>query len=325
MRKHLGMVVLAMLVVVALLISTVAYTVDELKDIVLIKTFGRVTKVAKGQDDAGLHAKWPWPIQRLVRYDARTHVIENAYAELQTNDKQNVNMTMYCTWRIKDPQKFHSSVVTIEAAAEIIRARLHHYQGDGVGKHKLEEFVSTDPAQMRISEIEQEILAVLRADVDDLYGVEVRSVGMKLLGLPQGVSQAVIEAQKQERERYVQDYKTSGEALAKAIRSRADRASKQILAFASATAMKIRAEGDSAAAKYYREFSKNERLGMFLRSLESLRKELGKNATILLDGSQIPAVKYFRNGPSLDVFGQGALEEKDASGAADAKDNVSEK
>ena len=38
---------------------------------------------------------------------------------------------------------------------------------------------------------------------------------------------------------------------------------------------------------------------MFLRSLESLRKELQSKAVILLDGSQIPAVRWFRDGPSL--------------------------
>ena len=92
----------------------------------------------------------------------------------------------------------------------------------------------------------------------------------------------------------------AGEAQATAIRARASRASKQILAFASAKATKIKAEGDSAAAKYYREYAKNEQLGMFLRSLESLRKELMENTQIVLDGSQIPAVKFFREGPSLE-------------------------
>ena len=304
MKKHMGMFLLAVLVVGVLLIGTVAYTVDELKDIVLIRTFGRVTKVIHGRDDPGLHFKWPWPVQKLVRYDARTFILDDPYGELETSDKQNVLVTMYAAWCIKDPKKFHSTIDTIAAAEKSIRARLHDHKSKVVSKHMLEEFASTDPNRMHIAEVEQEILDALQREVGTDYGVEIKSVGMRLLGLPEGVSAAVIEAQKKEREQYVQQYKTEGEALATAIRSRAERARKQILAFASAKAMKIKAEGDSAAARYYRQFAKNERLGMFLRSLESLRTGLKNKAVILLDDSQIPAIKYLRKGPSLPELPQ---------------------
>ncbi|MHC4294143.1 MAG: protease modulator HflC [Planctomycetota bacterium] len=299
MKKHMGMLLLGLLVVAVLLISTVAFTVDELQDIVLVKTFGRVTEVYSGTDDAGLHLKWPWPVQRLVRYDARTFILEDPYGELTTEDQQNVLLSMYCTWRIQNPVKFHQSVETPRSAVESIRERLHNHKNNVVSRHTLAEFVNTDPQKMRIPQIEAEILEALQGEMAGEYGVEVRSVGLKLIGLPQTVSQAVIEAQKKEREQYVQQYRTAGEAQATAIRARAQRASKQILAFASAKALKIRAEGDSAAAKYYRKFARNERLAMFLRSLESLREELKSKTVILLDGSEIPAVKFFREGPSL--------------------------
>ncbi len=299
MRKHVGMFLLAGLVVLVLLIFTVAFTVDELQDIVLIRTFGRVTGVYQGRTDAGLHFKWPWPIQRLVKYDARTFILDDPYGELTTEDQQNILLTMYCTWRIADPVKFHQSLVTIDAGIESLRDRLRNHKSNVVSRHNLSEFVNTDPEKMQIAQIEAEILDPLQREMLDEYGVEVRSVGMKLLGLPQTVSEAVIEAQKKEREQFVQEYKAAGEAQATAIRARAQRASKQILAFASGKALKIRAEGDTLAAKHYRKFAKNEPLAMFLRSLESLKKNLSANTTILLDGSEVPAVRFFRSGPFL--------------------------
>jgi hypothetical protein len=36
-----------------------------------------------------------------------------------------------------------------------------------------------------------------------------------------------------------------------------------------------------------------------LRSLEGLKKELQGRSVFLLDGSEIPAVKFFREGPKL--------------------------
>jgi len=300
MKKHLGLFMLALLVVAALLVSTVAFTVDELKDVVLIKTFGKITSVYVGQKDAGVHLKWPWPIQRLTRYDSRTFTLESAYGEIQTVDQQNILVAVYCTWRIDDAAKFHKALETAERANERISGRLSSQSNDTISKHRLAEFVNTDPGDMRIAEIEEEILLPLRSELAIDYGVEVRSVGLKLLGLPEGVSEYVINAQKKDQEKKVQRYKAAGQAEATAIRARADRASKQILAFTEAKALKIRAEGDRAAAKYYRHFARNERLGMFLRSLESLKKELASKAIILLDGSEIPAVKFIREGPSLD-------------------------
>lgn len=300
MKRHLGLFLLALVLVVVLLSSTVAFTVDELKDVVLVTTFGKVTAVYRGSQDAGLHMKYPWPIQRLVRYDARTFTLEDPYSELTTVDQQNILLTVYCTWRIADPKKFHSAVKTHDAAAGKIRGRLTNQKNNVVARHRLDEFVNTDPTKMRIAQIEEEILLPLRAELAEDYGVEVRSVGLKLMGLPEGVSKFVIEAQKKEQEKKVQRYKAAGEAEATAIRARAERAKKQILAFTAAKALKIRAEGDSAAAKYYQSFAANERLGMFLRSLESLKKELASKTVILLDGSQIPAVTFFSTGPSLE-------------------------
>jgi len=300
MKKHMGFFLLAVALVLVLLSSTVAFTVDELKDIVLVKTFGKVTKIYRGSEDAGLRFKFPWPIQRLVRYDARTFVLEDQHSELTTVDQQNILLTVYCTWRIQEPKKFHSAVENVKRATERIRGRLRNQKNNVVARHRLDELVNTDPKRMRIAQIEDEILTPLRAELSEDYGVEVRSVGLKLLALPEGVSEFVINAQKKDQEKKVQKFTAAGEAEATAIRARAEKASKQILAFAAAKALKIRAEGDSAAAKYYRRFAENERLGMFLRSLESLKTELASKAVILLDGSEVPGAVFFREGPSLE-------------------------
>jgi membrane protease subunit HflC len=303
------MILLAAFVVVALLLSSVAFTVDELRDIVLIKQFGRVTRVLRGTDDgaAGLHFKWPWPVQRLVRYDARTFVLADPYTEVSTEDQQNLLVTAYCTWRIADPRRFNRSVTDFDRARQIVRDRLSQYKNNVVASHPLEDFVNTNPKAMQIPAIEAQILERLQEDLSEQFGISVTSVGIKRIGLPEGVSAAVIEAQRQERQQYVQQYRTEGEALATAIRARARRASERILAFARAQATEIRAEGDRAAAQYYKQFQANERLAMFLRALESLRSELDSKTVFILDGSELPGVGWFRDGPSLPEAPAGML------------------
>jgi membrane protease subunit HflC len=301
MKTHYGMFLLALLVVALLLVSTVAYTVD-FTEYALIKTFGQTTARIDGREQAGLKFKWPWPVQRLVRYDARTAVFEDTANEVATSDKQNLLVTMYCAWRIADPDRFNRTIVTAGAAQERLRDLLRAAKKDVVGRHQMQDLINTDPTKMLIPQIEEEVLAAVREPARDTYGAEVVRVGIKSLGLPKEVTAVVIEAMKEERQRDVRKFEAAGEAQATAIRERAKSASGQILAFANRKAAEIRSEGDRAAATYYKEFARNEPFSMFLRSLESLKVELASKTVILLDGSELPAVQFFRTGPSLKPF-----------------------
>jgi membrane protease subunit HflC len=304
MKRHVGMIVLAALVVLALLTSTVAYKVDELKDIVLIKRFGAVDRVLYGSDagQAGLRFKWPWPVEKLVRYNASKYIFEDPYVETSTRDKQNILVSMYCTWEIRDAVTFHQAVETVETAQERIRDRLRQRKSAVLSSHDMTDLINTDPARMKLASIEDEILKELKVEVEGPYGVRIGLVNVKVLGLPEQVASAVIDAQKQERQQYVQQYKGAAEALANAIRERAKSASSQIIEFAKRKAADIETEGVRAAAELYGKFQECPELSMFLRSLDSLKVQLQGKSVVILDEKANPAVRFFREGPSLSVF-----------------------
>lgn len=296
-KGTLATIVLVVLAVVVLLTWMVTFQV-EFTEHVLVQTFGKTTAVLDGETDAGLHLKWPF-VQKLVRYDARTFVFEDAMNELSTNDKQNITLTTFCAWRIAEPVKFQTAIGTVEAGQEGIRTKLRSAKSAVIGNHKMEDLVNTRPERMRIAEIEREVLTRIAGEARDHYGVEVELVGVKSLGLPESVSNKVIEAMKKERQKEVDRYQSAGQAEALAIRERARTAREQILAFADRKAGEIETEGVRAGAKWYKEFEKNWQFGAYLRSLESLKKELSTRSVMLLDGSEIPAAKFFREGPSL--------------------------
>ncbi len=299
MKNHLGLVILAAVVLVALIGQTVLYENDALRDVVLIKTFGRVTDVQWGREreQAGLHAKWPWPVQQVVRYDARSKIFEDINVEYQTKDKQNLIVSVYCTWQIEDPVRFHTAVETEADARTKLKDRLRHYKGEVLGRHEMRDFVNTDPRGMLLDEIEQEILQPLRKEVAADYGIAVLEVGFKAIALPESVSQAVIEQQKEEREKEVKDLQAQGEAIAQAIVARAESARDTILAFAERKRSDIETKGVYEAARYYEDFQQAPELAVFLREMESLRKQLEKNTVFVLDGSLLRAVEYFRRAP----------------------------
>jgi len=298
MKSKTSLIILAVAVMGILVASTISFTVES-TELVLVQTLGRTSRVFDGAaGDAGLHFKWIFPIERYVRYDNRIHMFEDVHKELQTSDKQKIQVTMYCAWRIGKPEKFLKEIKTIEAARGRIRKRLQAKQGDVIPKHAMRELVNTDPKEMKLAEIESEVLTKLR-EVQDELGVEIVTVGVKALGLAQDTSKAVIDAMKEERQKEITKLESMGQATADTIISRAENASKQIVAFAGRKADEIRTAGHRHAARYYSQYKDQPRFGMFLRYLDTLESGLGQNSTIWLDGTKIPGVKFLWKGPSL--------------------------
>ena len=304
MKKHIGVLALAVIVVGSLAVYTFAYQVDEQKDIVLIETFGRVTREIVGRDDPGLRFKWPWPIEKVIRYDGRVSVFEDTGDEANTKDKQNLLMTVYCAWRIAEPGVFHRRIKIDDPDEKMtqvedrIRKLVRSAKKDVMGERNMADFINTNPDLMKLVEIEGDILTRVRAQARADYGVEIVRVGIRGLGLPEEVTKKVIDAMKAERQRDVSSFEQEGEAMAKAIVQRAESDRKQILAFADRKANEIRSEGDQAAARYYKKFA-NAEFSIFLRKLESLKVELADKTVFLLDGSALPHIRWFKDGPSV--------------------------
>jgi membrane protease subunit HflC len=162
----------------------------------------------------------------------------------------------------------------------------------------MQELVNTNPKKMKLAEIETEVLGKLR-EVQDELGVEIVTVGIKALGLAEATSKTVIDAMKKERQKEIDKLESMGQASAGTIISRAENARDQILAFAKRKSDEIRTAGHREAAKYYSRYKEHPRFGMFLRYLDTLKSGLGQNATIWLDGTKIPGIKFLWKGPSL--------------------------
>lgn len=313
MKEHLGKIVLALGVVIVLLVSTVAFEVDQLTDIVLVKTFDEVTAVHMGSqpEQAGLHFKWPYPFQRIVRYDMRAQLVEAATSEQITQDKSNVLVGLFCSWRISDPRTFNKSLVEMDKASKMLRDRLPAFGGAAISHHDMNQLINTDPARMQLAQVEEETRKDLQESVRD-YGIEIVRVGVKSVSLVGESVKSVIEAQKAEREAEAKDLESAGQSAAKTISARAKTAREIILSFADRKAAEIRSRGMEQAAEIYKQFGQQPELAMFLRTLESLQAELQKHSVILLDSSVLPGVGWLKtNRPQMadmtvDISGRNA-------------------
>src|SRR5438128_11664878 len=98
-----------LLLVAALLLRASLFTVDR-TDFVYLTQFGRHVATYDGADDsqAGLHVKWPWPVESVQRLDRRLQYFDITGAELLTRDPKGntidrpFTLDAFVCWRIAD-------------------------------------------------------------------------------------------------------------------------------------------------------------------------------------------------------------------------------
>lgn len=294
MRKHASLLALGLVVVATLIGSMIAYQVKT-TDAAVVETFGRLS----GPIEPGLHFKYPWPVQRVITYDKSIQHLEDIHEQTQTRDNNNLLITAFVWWRIEDPVLFRSNVGDrLDRGEGFIRDMARNAKKEVVGRHDLEEFVSTDPGVMKLKQIEGEMLANVQAPAMQKYGIRVLQIGVKRLALPEDATKTVMENMRKDRDRIAQDFRTKGENDARAITSDAESVANTIVSFARRKAGEIMAQGDAEAGAFYSRYKEEEGFAMFLRRLDVLKDTLKTNSVFVMDGSLERAYGYFSQPPT---------------------------
>ena len=296
------MVLLVVLVLIGLVSLIFFYKVDGTRDICIITTFGEITKVVDGREESGIHPRWPWPIQKVIRYDFREQVLETALSQFTIDDNDiNITAKCFCTWKICDPERFHESKrkTSTEEVRNAVRSQLTSDMKSVMGSKRMDQLVNSNPEVMKkVASIEQEMATRLNAALPERFGLKVTSVGIHCINVPKSVSSGIISSQKEERKRMADQYRSEGEAIAADIKGRAEAARDKILALARGRAAEIRSQGEQAAAREYARFQEDPEFAVFLRSIEALRKGLKGNCVYILDSNSMPILSRFWNSES---------------------------
>lgn len=282
---------------VAILLVLLAYSAVyqvRFTQTAVVTTFGKADEqtatrnASADADDSGLYFKWPWPIQEVRLFDKRTQMLEDRLEEQQTRDQKLVVVNAYLAWRITEPLNFFRSLQDVEKAESHLGARLRDCRSV-IGDYTLDDLTNTDPAKLKIAEVEQAILKKLTDDLKPQgrstlpLGLMIQSVGIKRIILPAPVTERVFEHMKATRQRLAQNARSEGEAKAADITARANSSREMILAFAERQAQVIRSRGDQAASEYYPVFKQDETLAIFLREMDTARAILPHNSTFFID------------------------------------------
>lgn len=238
--------------------------------------------------EPGLYFRWPWPIEVIKTYDARLRTTDTPESETKTVDGKNLIVSAYALWRIKDPHTYFVRVAEDAEAIRQLRTRLGQVRSAAIGKRDMSFFVNleNEVVQRNWDELQREMLAEAAPGVERDYGIELVSVNVRRISLPEQVTRTVFQAMSQNANKLAQRYRTEGTSLAEAIRARAESDQRQILAFAETKAQEIRSQGIQRATQILAQIEQGDQeFFEFLRTMEALEISLRQKATIFLDSN----------------------------------------
>ncbi len=276
--KKLFYILIGLAVIIALVALSV-FQVGE-GEIAIVTRFGDPVRII---DRAGPHRKWPAFLETVNRLDRRVQVFKPRPIQLMLEDQNPLIVTCYVSWRISDPLAFFQSLGT-EAIAELklgdmVNARL----GNVLGDYRLSQIINTDPGQVRLNEIEEKILEATNRQARQQYGLEIVDLGIRRITYPAIVTRSVHDRMESDRQREAQRYRAEGAEEAAKIEAEADRQVSEIMAEAGRKAEITMGEGDREAIRIRGEaYSREPELFEFLDSLETYRRIMGRETTLIL-------------------------------------------
>jgi membrane protease subunit HflC len=252
----------------------------------IISRFGKIVNV---HNDAGLYFKLPWPVDKVITYDARNQYMDSGYNETLTNDKINIILQTYIVWRIDDIKKFHTSIGDYSAAQRHLNDLAATAKNSVLGNYRLSSLVSTNIEEIKIDEICRAIEEKTAQPALANYGIKVQTLKIKRLALPEANIKSVFNQMIADRQKYVSQFVAEGERDSAIITGEADARAAEIYAQGKLESSQIDAETERMVARIYGEaYDRNSRLFVFLKKLIALENSVNADTTIIMRANESP-------------------------------------
>lgn len=266
-------VIMVFFILIAILVFTTVFTVDETRQVVILQ-FGEPVRIIK---TPGLHFKLPAPLQVAQHFDNRLLEYDVSPEEILSKDKKSLIVDNYVRWRIIDPLLFLQTVQTESIAKTRIDDIVYSELRRELGTHNMSEIITEN------RELIMETVTKQSATATKPYGIEVVDVRLKRVDLPQNNEQSIYRRMQAERIRQANKFRSEGEEESQKIKALTDKDKTIILANAYKEAEEVKGEGEAKSVDIYaRAFSKDPDFYEFYRTLETYKIILDKKTTLVL-------------------------------------------
>jgi len=298
MKKLLNIFIALIILIVLMAVSGVMYVVDETKQAVITQ-FGK--PVGNPITTAGLHFKKPF-IQKVRYFEKRLLEWDGDPNQIPTKDKKYIWVDTIARWKIVDALKFLQSVSNETGAHARIDDIINSATRDAVTSHLLVETVRNSnriiegegDKNVVITEEALEHIKVGRKLLEKIilddarvlapkYGIELVDVRIKRINYVKDVRGKVYERMISERKRAAEQYRSEGQGRRAEIDGQRGKELKLITSEAYRKSEGLKGKADAEVIGIYaKAYNQDPEFYSFLKTLETYKKTIDKNSTIIL-------------------------------------------
>lgn len=287
--RGVGGAVAAVLLVLLLVVLVNSMVVTAENEYTLVKQFGKIEYVI---DEAGLSFKLPF-VQSTDTLPKEILLYDLAASDVITMDKKTMVADSYVLWKIVNPQLF---VQTLNSQVANAESRINATVFMSM-KNIISSLEQTEVISGRDGELTQMIMDNIGNSMEQ-YGIELLTVEIKRLDLPDDNKNAVYERMISERNNIAASYIAEGEAEATKIRTQTDYEISISVSEAKAEAEAIVAAGEAEYMRILSAVYADEARSdfyTFVLSLDAVEASMvGDNKTLILD----------KESPIAQIFGK---------------------
>ena len=289
----------------AFLLLQSTYTVNQAEQ-VIITQFGK--PVGDPITSPGLHFKMPFT-QQVNSFDKRYLAWDGPMVEMSTKDKTYVQVDTFARWRITDPMQYYLRLRDERSAQSRLEDILGSETRTAIARHELIEVVRSDkdrkplqdeslgplvgegtigvlrPIRVGRAAIEQNVFDAAAPKLAE-FGVELLDVRFKRINYNHQVLERIHQRMISERLQIAQRFRSEGEGEAARINGNKERDLNEIESTAYKRVQEIQGEADAKAteiyAKAYGQKPESAEFYKFLKSMETYRKVIDGDATLVL-------------------------------------------
>jgi membrane protease subunit HflC len=274
---------------------------------VIVTQFGK--PVGDPITDPGLHFKIPF-IQDVNRIDKRFLEWDGLPVAIPTRDKTYIHVDTFARWRIDDPKTYFVRLHDERSAQSRLEDILGSETRNAIAKHDLIEIVRTDKDRKPLHDeslkagpvglgtigvlpaiaygrlkIEADIKSAAALKLAE-FGVELLDVRLRRVNYNPDVLDRIYQRMISERRQIAQRFRSEGEGEAARIAGQKERDLNEIQSTAYRQVQEIRGQSDAKATEIYaRAYTQNSQAAefyAFLKTMETYRKVLPTNSTLVL-------------------------------------------
>ena len=300
MKKALGFIIAALVLIVLLFVTGTVYTVKEGQQVILTQ-FGK--PVGKAIKDPGLHFKLPFIVKvnvvemRILAWDGKS-------VAMPTRDKTYIQVDTFARWRISKPLDYFKTLRDERSALSRLDDILGSVTRNAVAKHDLLEVIRStkdrepertdlliekeavfEPIKIGRREIENNLKKIAEDKLEDI-GIKLLDLRFKRINYNKSVERQIYEQMISERQKIAERFRSEGAGEAARTMGKMEREVKRIESEAYLKIQSILGEADAESTRIYAEAyggtPERESFYEFVKTLEAYDKILDKNTTVIL-------------------------------------------